>query len=762
VHVTTCRSDYGPCRWLLRDLAGDPRLRLSLVVGGAHLSTAHGLTVREIEADGLEIAARLDWCDGGETEAGRALTLMQEALRRLAPSVVVLYGDRHELLPIATACMLERVPLAHLCGGDVTEGALDEQVRHALTKMAHLHLTTSERSAERVRQMGEEPWRVQVVGDPSIDCFLRDGQATLDELESVLGLVPDRRTVLVTLHPATLHPDGQRAEVEALVEVLLRHQGQIVVTAPAPDPGHEALRARLLQLAATHPGCRFVESLGGYRYRGLLSFVGAMVGNSSSGLSEAPAVGLPVVNVGRRQAGRDRGDNVIDVASGDAEALERALARALDPSFGARLRSGPRRSPYGDGHASARIVDCLAELPARSRLLGKRFVERRPPRPTVQPIGGDPPWLTEELSPGRGALFAAGRDALLALGRSRRGRWLVPDFTCPVVPAALRAAGCDVVAVPWHDPWHPELESLAELLPTAAALVVPHYLGRPPDERLWSVVEDGQFVVEDWCQVPHLPEGRRLRGSAAIGSLRKWLPLPDGAYCLVREGAQPRPGPTGAARMVALRAAGALAKAAPEASPAIEEAWLTLLGEGERAAHLDGAEPRRASLRAEALWAWLEAGEPTWTAGTGVDAGGFGVAGLDAAARGWDRGASSRAPLVERSARRLRNQRFVLEQLRQRRPQLLPDGLPSLSTTDEGTEAELLLALPLLLPGREAVRRRLAAAAIYCPIHWADGDWSGRGGAAARWAADELSLPVDDRLELDDCARLIEVLLEAT
>jgi UDP-hydrolysing UDP-N-acetyl-D-glucosamine 2-epimerase len=219
--------------------------------------------------------------------------------------------------------------------------------------------------------MGEEPWRVHDVGDPAIDRFRRGRAAGVDELTGLFGFRPDRTTLLVTYHPPTLSPASLSTELDALVAALRAHRGPVVITAPAPDPGHDAVRARIDELARSRPETAFVESLGSDRYRGTLALVGAMVGNSSSGLSEAPCVALPVVNIGDRQGGRDRGANVIDVP-GDAHAITDAIARALDPAFRAGLVG--MASPFGDGHASERIIAVLAALPDRARLLRKRFV----------------------------------------------------------------------------------------------------------------------------------------------------------------------------------------------------------------------------------------------------------------------------------------------------------------------------------------------------------------------------------------------------
>ncbi|MEO6771869.1 MAG: UDP-N-acetylglucosamine 2-epimerase [Kofleriaceae bacterium] len=373
--MTTCRSDYGPAYWLIHELAHHDAIALSLFVGGAHLSPHHGHTVDEIERDGWPIAARVPFLgdDGRPTPRALADALagFAAAFEAATLDAIVLYGDRIELLPIAVAAMSHAVPIVHLCGGDLTEGALDDQVRHAITKLAHVHFPSTARSAARVLQMGESAWRVHHVGDPALDHFTRGDRADLVELAGVLGFVPDPHTLLVTLHPTTLALDGVEAEVGALVAALEAYTGSVVITAPAPDPGAEVIRVALEQLAQRRPRTAFVPSLGSRRYRGLLAAVGAMVGNSSSGLIEAATAGLPVVNIGDRQAGRERGANVIDVPGGRDQILA-AIRRALEPEFRASIAGAP--NPYGDGTAAARIVRVLAALPPRATLLAKAFV----------------------------------------------------------------------------------------------------------------------------------------------------------------------------------------------------------------------------------------------------------------------------------------------------------------------------------------------------------------------------------------------------
>ena len=378
LYVTTARSDYGPSYWLLHDLFSDPRFSPFLVVGGSHLSQAHGLTVREIERDGFPIAARLPFLEVGDDNvsharsAAHALGGFAGVIAESRPDLVVLYGDRYELLPIATAAVVTRTPIAHVCGGDVTEGAMDEQVRHAVTKMAHIHFASTKRSAQRILQMGEERWRVHEVGDPALDHFVRGESASVEELTDFLGFRPDRSSLLVTFHPVTLEESDIPRQAAEIAAALQEYPGPVVITAPAPDPGGEVIRLAMQRLVASRPKARFVENLGSRRYHGILRVVGAMVGNSSSGMNEAPCALLPVVNIGRRQMGRERARNVIDCPA-ERTAIREALAIALSGQFMDGLVG--LKNPYGDGRASRRITDVLGSLPPRERLLGKKFAE---------------------------------------------------------------------------------------------------------------------------------------------------------------------------------------------------------------------------------------------------------------------------------------------------------------------------------------------------------------------------------------------------
>jgi len=368
-YITTARSDYGPSYWLIHDLFADNRFETVLGVGGSHLSRRHGYTVQEIEKDGWPIATRMPFLEEEDGDvfhgraAGRAVTVFSEFFAKV-------HGDRYEHLAIALAAIVTRTPLAHISGGDVTEGAIDDQVRHAITKTAHLHFPSTKQSAERIQQMGEEAWRIHPVGEPALDHFVRGKYASADELARVLGFMPGHDTLLVTFHPVTLELEDMARQVRELTGTLREYAGHVIITSPAPDPGGTLIRNELEVLANSCNRILFIESLGSYQYRGLLRLVGALVGNSSSGLVEAPSIPLPVVNIGRRQEGRQKAANVIEVPAEKA-ALLQGIEQALSPAFRDSL-SG-LKNPYGDGHSAQRIVSVLASLPDRASLIRKRF-----------------------------------------------------------------------------------------------------------------------------------------------------------------------------------------------------------------------------------------------------------------------------------------------------------------------------------------------------------------------------------------------------
>lgn len=375
--ATAARSDYSPLYWVLaglHHLGAD----FGLIVGGAHLQAEHGHTADEIRADGWPIWAEVATPAGSDpgslaTADARVLSGFAAALLAHRADLVVLLGDRHEMLAVALAATLCRLPIAHIGGGDVTAGAWDDGVRHALTKLAHWHFVGNATAARRVRQLGESAARIVVSGDPALDHFRHGTAASIADLTAICGFRPDRQTLVVTYHPPTAQLERLPAELAAIVATLRAHAGGVVLTGPAPEPQHEVIRAAWRQLAAERPQTVFVESLGGYRYRGLLQLAGALLGNSSSGVIEAGVVPIPAVNVGDRQAGRVRGGNVLE-AAGTPDGVAAAVRQALAPAFRAGLARGDQ--PYGDGDAGRRIAQHLMTLPDTATLLAKPFIDQ--------------------------------------------------------------------------------------------------------------------------------------------------------------------------------------------------------------------------------------------------------------------------------------------------------------------------------------------------------------------------------------------------
>jgi UDP-hydrolysing UDP-N-acetyl-D-glucosamine 2-epimerase len=372
--LTSGRQDWGILRSTVRTLADGDVFEPLVVAAGMHLQERHGLTVRLLEEEGVPVAGRLPTGDGAPAEqAARMLADLPSLLSSLGAEALVLAGDRSETAAAALAATLAALPLVHLHGGEESEGAIDNALRHAITKLSHLHLVSHPDHARRVVQMGEPPESVHVVGAPGLDNIHRADLPDRAALAAWLGLPLVPPVVLVTQHPTTLGGAADD-EARALTDALAAVDATYVMTLPNSDAGAEAIVRRLRELAAARPGRVTLQpALGEARYFGMLKVADALVGNSSSALIEAPIAALPAVNVGDRQRGRLRGDNVLDVPA-TAAAIADGLRRALDPALRRRL-SG--RSPYGDGRSAPRIAAVLASWtpPSPPR---KRFVERGP------------------------------------------------------------------------------------------------------------------------------------------------------------------------------------------------------------------------------------------------------------------------------------------------------------------------------------------------------------------------------------------------
>jgi UDP-N-acetylglucosamine 2-epimerase (non-hydrolysing)/GDP/UDP-N,N'-diacetylbacillosamine 2-epimerase (hydrolysing) len=378
--VTTSRADYAHLYWPLRELTAHAELDARVFALGPHLSPAFGSTIREIERDGFPIQAPIECLLSSDTDTGMAKTIglailgLADALTAWRPDLLLLIADRYEMLAPAAAALALRIPIAHIEGGEVSQGAIDDQVRNALTKLAHLHFTSTETARRRVIAMGEEPWRVHRAGAPSLDHLRRSAlldrtalQVRLGIARTPIALAPP--TLLAAWHPATILRDTN-AEADAFFTALAQTSGQLLFVYPNSDAGTYALIERTKALAATRAHTHIFVNLDAVTYWSLLGQVDALIGNSSSGIMEAASFALPVVNVGIRQQGRERARNVID-APAETTAIRAAIERALSPEFRNSLTG--MANPYGDGTASVAIARVLAGV-ALNRLLVKQPV----------------------------------------------------------------------------------------------------------------------------------------------------------------------------------------------------------------------------------------------------------------------------------------------------------------------------------------------------------------------------------------------------
>ena len=373
--VTTSRADYSHLFWPLKDLAAHPDVELKLIVMAAHLSPEFGCTVREIEQDGFAVASRIECLLSSDTDVGMAKTLglavlgLTDVLAQMKPDLLLLIADRYEMLAPASVALTLRIPIAHIEGGEVSEGAIDDAVRNALTKMAHLHFTSTDGARARVIRMGEEPWRVHRAGAPSLDHIRRSRLLTREELEATLGVQLKERVTVVAYHPVTLLEDTT-SEADALFAALERIPGQVIFCYPNADAGSHSLMVRVREFCLQREGAHLFVNLAPVTYWSLLREAALLVGNSSSGIMEAASFALPVVNVGFRQHGRERGRNILD-AEPTSESILAQVANADSAAF--RDSLGGMENPYGNGFAAERIVRVLTTAPLGT-LLHKRAV----------------------------------------------------------------------------------------------------------------------------------------------------------------------------------------------------------------------------------------------------------------------------------------------------------------------------------------------------------------------------------------------------
>ena len=371
--VTTSRADYSHLYWPLKELLAHPVVDLKLIVLASHLSPEFGSTVHEIEKDGFPITARLECLLSSDSDVGMAKSIgvavlsLADCLAAMRPDVLLLIADRYEMLAPATVALALRIPIAHIEGGEISRGAIDDAVRNALTKMSHIHFTSTTGARERVISMGEERWRVHRAGAPSLDHLRKSKLLSRAELEETLQIDLTPPSAIIAYHPVTLLTDTN-AEAEELFAALAQIPHQIIFCHPNADAGGRDLSQRIRSFLADRRSGYLFVNLPAIQYWSLLQQADLLVGNSSSGIMESASFGLPTVNIGMRQQGRERARNVLDAEPLAASILQQ-LHKADSQSFRASLAG--MTNPYGDGGAAERIVHVLTTLPPRDRLLLK-------------------------------------------------------------------------------------------------------------------------------------------------------------------------------------------------------------------------------------------------------------------------------------------------------------------------------------------------------------------------------------------------------
>lgn len=380
--LTTTRADYGILRPLIRALSADESLELRLAVTGTHLAEPFGMTVREIEADGFPIDVKIPILQGGGDSPADISRAMSKAIEGFGvyfqahrPDLLVVLGDRYETFAVCTAAVNACVPIAHLSGGETTEGAMDECFRHCITKMSYLHFTAAEAYRKRVIQLGEDPERVFCVGELGIENALHEKLLSPEELEAGLEFPLFRKPyVVTTFHPVTLEPGSAEGQLdELLAAVAERTDLNFLITKSNADIGGRSINERLDDFAKRALNCCVVASLGMRRYLSALKYALCVLGNSSSGLIEAPSFGIPTINIGDRQRGRLQAESVINCRPEKADIL-RALDRACSSEF--RALAAGAVNPYGDGNTSGKICEIIKNTLLSGRIdLKKEFYD---------------------------------------------------------------------------------------------------------------------------------------------------------------------------------------------------------------------------------------------------------------------------------------------------------------------------------------------------------------------------------------------------
>ncbi|MBL78511.1 MAG: UDP-N-acetylglucosamine 2-epimerase (hydrolyzing) [Nitrosomonadaceae bacterium] len=376
--VTGTRAEYGLLRWVMEGIRETPDLDLQIVVTGMHLSPEFGLTYREIEKDGFLIDRKVEMLLSSDAPVGVSKSMglgligFGEALQQLQPDLMLVLGDRYEIFSAVAAALVARIPVAHLHGGESTEGAFDEAIRHSITKMSHMHFVATEEYRKRVIQLGESPDRVFLVGGLGIDNIKKLDLLERQVLEAALEFELGAKNLLITFHPVTLENSTSAEQMAELLDALKTLEDtHLIFTMPNADTNGRVIINMIKQFVSGHPHAQSYASLGQLRYLSCVRHVDGVVGNSSSGLLEVPSFGKGTINIGDRQRGRLKAESVID-CDPEQKSISTAIQQLYSKEFQLILETV--KNPYGEGGASGRVVDTLVKVPLEDILM-KRFFD---------------------------------------------------------------------------------------------------------------------------------------------------------------------------------------------------------------------------------------------------------------------------------------------------------------------------------------------------------------------------------------------------
>lgn len=375
--VTGTRAEYGLLKNTLTRIKENRNLELQLIVTGTHLSENFGYTIDEILEDGFKVDEEIPILMSSTSkgtipkEMGLLMIQLSQIFGRLEPDFLLILGDRYETFAVASTAMTMNIPIAHISGGEVTEGAIDEQIRHAITKMAHIHFPGAEVYSQNIINMGEESWRVFNTGDPGIENIKLTNFLSMEELKKELDVEVDEQTLLITYHPVTLERALLSYQIQNLINALSMLKKKMIITYPNADNGGDYIIQKMEEFAKANSNVYLFKNLGILRYLSVMKLCGAVVGNSSSALVEAPYLKIPAVNIGNRQKGRLMADNIIS-CSNQCDDIINAINKSLSNEFKEKVKMV--KSLYGEGNTSEKIVEILEKIEIDDKLLKKKLV----------------------------------------------------------------------------------------------------------------------------------------------------------------------------------------------------------------------------------------------------------------------------------------------------------------------------------------------------------------------------------------------------